>query len=274
MSEIFSYSFSIGSVTISTFTIIQLLAIVIGVRLFIYFSRRALSKYFKRRGLDEGRVFAISKFVKYFTYAIGFVMITHTLNLSMNGLMLSSAGLFVGIGFGLQQTFSDFLSGIILLVEGDVQVGDQIIINEEIGTIRSIGARTCKIETPDQKEHIIPNSQIVGNHVVNLSMDTPQSRFFVDIGVSYNSDPDQVTKILLSCATKHNLILGLPIPTVQFSNFGDSSLDFKLQFYTSRYMEVERTKSDLRYRIFKELKDNNIQIPFPQRDLWIKNESA
>lgn len=265
--EIFTYR----DFTMTTFTVVQIISILVFMRVFIYLVGRTFRKYFKARGLDEGRAFVIARFFNYGVYIIAFMLIVHTLGISMSGLLLGSAGLLVGIGFGLQKAFSDFISGIILMVEGDIAVGDKVIVDGQIGMIRSIGVRSSKVMTRDEAEHIIPNSTLVGDNIVNLSMNSPRCRFSVDIGVSYGSDPEEVRSVLLPCADHVNNILPSPPPAVLFSGYGDSSLDFKFLFYTTDYLEIEKIKSDVRYEIFRALKKHSIEIPFPQRDVWIRS---
>ncbi len=268
--QIFSYK----EFSITTFTFVQIAAILLVMRLITFLARRALRRYFLTRGLDEGRAFVISRFFNYAIYIITFLLIINVVGISMSGLMLGSAGLLVGIGFGLQRAFSDFVSGLILMVEGDISVGDKVVVDNEVGIIRSIGVRSSKVTTRDEAEHIIPNSNIVENNIVNLSMNAPRCRFFVNVGVSYGSDPENIRRILLQSREGIPGILDEPPPSVQFTDFGDSSLDFKLFFYTQDYLNVPRIKSDLRFRIFQLFKENKVEIPFPQRDLWVKSFPA
>ena len=264
---------TIGSYSITLYAVLQVLLLLGVMRISLTLITRSLKRYFKRRQIDQGRAFAFSRMIKYTIYFITGIMILTILNINYDAILYGSAGLLVGIGFGLQQIFSDFLSGIILLIEGDIEVGDQVMIENEIGTIRSIGARSSKVETRDHNEHIIPNSTIIGNRIVNLSLDVEHTRFSIDVGVSYDSSPTIIKQLLLNCANENVEVLNTPPPTVQFREFGDSSINFKLLFCIKDFMEVERIKSDLRFSIFESFRKNKIEIPYPQRDVWIKKNN-
>ena len=261
---------TIGKFSITLYAIIQVILVLVFMRLTVSLLNRSLKRYFRKRKIDQGRAFAFSRMIKYTIYFIAGIIILSVLNINYDAIVYGSAGLLVGIGFGLQQIFSDFLSGIILLLEGEIEVGDQVKIENEIGTIRSIGTRSSKVETPDHNEHIIPNSMIIGNRIVNLSLDVQHTRFSVDVGVSYNSNPSVIKELLLNCANEHPDVLGTPPPSVQFREFADSSINFKLLFCTKQLMQIEKVKSDLRFSIFDSFRKNKIEIPYPQRDIWIK----
>ena len=184
------------------------------------------------------------------------------------------AALLAGIALGMQNTFADLVGGIILLVEGAVEVGDVVIVDEMVGTIKTIGLRTTKIETLDSITKIVPNSKLVSENVTNWSSGGQIARFQVDVGVSYSSDVELVTKLLLQAAIEHRDVMQNPKPRVMFNNFGDSSLDFTLHFYSNEMLRIESIRSEIRYRIMALFRENKVEIPFPQRDLWLKNPDS
>ena len=179
----------------------------------------------------------------------------------------------VGIGLGLQQTFNDLISGIILLFERSVEVGNVVELNGGmIGTVRRIGLRTSLIETRENISVIVPNSKLITDIVTNWSHNDDKARFLIQIGVAYGTDTQLVKKLLLKIARDNVYVLSNPGPTVRFTNFGDSSLDFNLIFWSRNFLVIEDIKSDLRFEINQVFLDNKINIPFPQRDVWIRKE--
>jgi small-conductance mechanosensitive channel len=181
--------------------------------------------------------------------------------------------LLVGLGLGLQQIFQDFISGITLIIEGTLKVGDIVeMIDEEVGRVKEISMRTSKIETRDNIILIVPNSKLINDVVINWSHIEKKTRFNVDVGVAYGSDVNLVKEILLACAGNHNQIFSSPEPRVRFTDFGNSSLDFQLLFYTNETFRVEDIKSDLRFQIDEAFRKNKVRIPFPQRDVHLISE--
>jgi len=187
-------------------------------------------------------------------------------------LLASITALLVGVGFGIQQLFSDLASGIVLLIERNLQINDVIqLADGTVGKVIHIGLRTSKIKTRDDIILVVPNSKFVNDIIINWSQMDYNTRFSVEVGVAYGSDTKLVTEILLRCAMKNEKISSNPTPFVRFNNFGDSSLDFQLFFWVKEPFLVEHTKSMLRYAIDDEFRKNGVQIPFPQRDLHIKS---
>lgn len=221
--------------------------------------------------MEVGQLHAIYQIIKYFLWVIAIVIILDTLEIKVTILLASSAALLVGLGLGLQQIFQDFVSGIALLFEGTIKVSDIVEIEGGVvGRVREIGIRTSKIETRDNIILIVPNSKFIADNVINWSHLEKKTRFSVKVGVSYGSNVEQVTEVLLNCAREHKEIAKNPSPFVRFADFGESSLNFELFFWSTETFGVENTKSDLRYQIFSEFARNKIQIPFPQRDIHIK----
>ncbi len=234
--------------------------------------KRIFRKVSQKGVVDSGTSNSLYQIIKYFIWIIVFVLILDTIGVKVSIFIASAAALLVGVGLGLQQLFNDVASGIILLIERTLKVNDVVEMeNEMIGRVVSIGLRTSKIKTRDNIIVIVPNSQLVNDRVINWSHAETNTRFHVDVGVAYGSNIKLVTEVLESCAIAHPQILTAPKPFVRFINFGDSSLDFQLFFWTEEVFLVENTKSDLRYKIDDAFRANKIQIPFPQRDVYIKS---
>lgn len=240
---------------------------------FLYVLKRyVLQLFFKRRNVAVGQQFAINQLIKYIAYPIIILFTLQSLGLQLSVLLAGAAALMVGIGLGLQQTFKDLFSGIILLVEGTVKVDDMVVIGDTIVMVKEIGLRTSKVETRDEIVKIVPNSKLVEDTVINWSHNNRPTRFHVDVGVAYGSDLTLVKELLLQAAREHAKILKSPDTLVQFREFGASSLDFKLFFYSLEFLRIEVVKSDLRFRIDDLFRLHNITIPFPQQEVWFRNE--
>lgn len=236
---------------------------------YLLFRKFFLNPYFKRKKLQAGRVYAANQLIKYVVYLITMLVALDALGFKIGGLWAAGAALLVGIGLGLQQTFNDFASGIILLLEGTVEKGDWIEVGDTVGEVKKIGLRTSLITTRRNISIIVPNSKITVDNVINLSHDNDKVRHIVSVGVAYGSDIALVKKVMLECANRHSKVL--PNSVVRFVNFGDSALDFELLFWSHEYQQIEDVRSDLRFMIDSSFRKFNISIPFPQQDLYIKS---
>lgn len=260
-----SYQLTLGSLILSVM-------IFIGARLIIFTINKILKTYLQNKNVDYGRSYAIRTIIKYIIYTIAILLILKTFGAQLSVLLLGSAGLLVGIGLGLQHTFSDFLSGIILLVEGNIEIGDVMDIDGIIGQVTRIGLRTCSIKTREDFTIIIPNSKLVQQSTINWTHNDAPSRFEILFGVSYKSDIDLVEKIALMVVKKDPDVVPEPVPSVQLINFGESSVDFRLLFYSDNFFWIEKVKSNIRKNLFKEFRKQGVEIPYPQRDIWIKEQ--
>ncbi|RMG76780.1 MAG: potassium transporter KefA [Bacteroidetes bacterium] len=271
--ELLEYNFiNIGGYTLNLVQLLTALVILLGARLGLYaFYRTILRRFFAQRDLEPGRQFAIKQLINYFVYTIALLFALQNIGIQLTVLLGGAAALLVGLGIGIQQNFNDLTSGIILLVEGSVEVGDIVQVGDVTGVVRDIGFRTSKVETWDNIFMIIPNSKLVVDNVINWSHENTPTRFHIRVGVSYGSDVELVTQLLYQAARAQKGVLKKPAPWVQFSDFGNSSLDFDLHFYTYQYLQIHKMRSEIRYRIVELFRANNIEIPFPQRDLWIRN---
>lgn len=236
---------------------------------------KIIKKVFKRRvsrdKMDKGSAYSIFMIIKYVIWIFVAGLILESLGFKLTLLIAGSAALLVGLGLGVQEIFNDIVSGILMLFERNLKVNDIVQIEDEtIGKVLQIGIRTSKIETRDNVIIIVPNSKFTNDFVINWSHIQSRTRFNIDIDVAYGTDPYKVKEILLDCAKEHKEVAPNPNPFVRFSAFAESSLHFQLFFWTDKSFEVENIKSDIRFSVNRAFKDNNVTIPFPQRDVHIK----
>ena len=225
---------------------------------------------YKRKDIDPGSQYAINQLLKYFIYFIAVFIALDHLGINMTLIWTGAAALLVGIGLGLQQTFSDFISGIVLLFERSTSVGDVLEFEGKVGMVRKIGLRSSIVETIQNITLVVPNSKLVNNNVTNWSHFNNKIRFEINVGVAYGSDTEKVKNILTEVANDNNDVLQYPESFVRFADFGDSALSFVLCFYSKKYMKIDVVKSDLRFEIDKRFREEGVTIPFPQRDVWMR----
>jgi len=229
--------------------------------------------YFKQNEANNFASLNVFKLIKYILWILTVIIAMNAIGLNLTFVMAGSAALLVGVGIGMQNIFNDVISGFFLLFEQNLKINDVVEVDGVVGTVKDIGMRTSRILTRDNIEMIVPNSKFISEKVVNWSYNDAKTRFFIKIGVAYGSDINLVKNILLEIAAKHTEILKEPLPRVFFRDFGDSSLNFELAFWTANSLENEVIKSDLRFELNQRFIENNIQIPFPQRDIHLINQT-
>ena len=264
--------FNFNNHTLSIFDLSSIIAIVIITKLVLWLINKALFNKKKLHKLDKGSALALFQIIKYLIWIIAITLMLETLGIKVTILLAGSAALLVGVGLGLQQTFNDMLSGIILLFEHSVKVGDILEIDGDRVIIQEIGLRTSKGMNVRQIVVIMPNSLITTNKVINWSHQTQKTLFNIDIGVAYGSDVDLVIQTLEESAVEHLEFLECEFKEVRLVNFGNSSMDFQLFFYSKNIFSIEKVKSDIRKIICKKFNEYKITIPFPQMDLHIKSK--
>ncbi len=237
--------------------------------------KRLINRKLKKTDSSVGSRYAIFQILNYLIWIIAIGIALESIGIHYNLLIASSAALLVGIGFGLQQIFNDYISGIIILFEGNLKVNDVVQMEDNtIGMVKEIHLRTSKIETRDDYTIIVPNHKLISDNIINWSHMNSRTRFNVNVGVAYGSDTALVEEVLLDCAHDHPDITSNPQPFVRFTDFGNSSLDFQLFFWTLKTFRVENIKSNLRFKIDQEFRKNGIRIPFPQRDIHVIKEEG
>jgi small-conductance mechanosensitive channel len=238
--------------------------------LLLLFIKKFIKRAAKLKSIDLSKGLTLYQIIKYAIWIIAISLILDTIGIKVTILVAGSAALLVGIGFGLQQIFSDMVSGLIILFDGSLRITDVVEVDGMVGRVLTIGLRTTVVTTRDNVNVIIPNSKFTRDNLINWSHLEKKTRFKIDIGVAYGSDVRLVERLLLECAMKQDSIEDSPQPFVRFNNFGDSSLDFQLYFWTQMSFEVENIKSDIRYAIDDAFRKNGVVIPFPQHDVHIK----
>ncbi|MEQ9289407.1 MAG: mechanosensitive ion channel [Cyclobacteriaceae bacterium] len=261
---------SLGEYFVTPLHLIQLALLVLVSWVMVLIGRRVVQKQVKSGRFDEGRGHALSQILNYTIIVLAIIAGLDMVGIQLTLLLAGSAALLVGVGLGLQQVFNDIVSGILLLFEGTVSVGDIIEIDSVIGKVEKISIRTSKIETRDGIVIIVPNSKLVSDNVINWSHNRSVTRFRIKVGVAYGSDVKLVMQLLHEAAIEHPEVVREPIPKARFIDFGDSSLNFELLFYSKRMFDIEFVRSDIRVTIDQKFRDHNVTIPFPQRDLHLK----
>lgn len=218
---------------------------------------------------DQLKFVSVFGYLKWFLYLIIFLIAMHTSGVNVTAVFAASAALLIGVGLALQTLFQDIISGIFILVDQSVHVGDIIELEGKVGRVLDIRLRTTRAVTVDNKVLVIPNHLYLTNILFNWTENGTETREFVDVGVAYGTDVELVKTILLNIAKTQPTVLKNPAPMVLFRDFGDSSLDFRVAFTLRDSFDVRFTQSNIRFEIDKAFKQNNITIPFPQRDVHV-----
>jgi len=267
--------FNMGGVP---FTLAFLAEVVVFV-VFLAFGAHATRRILRDRvlvysSMDPGLKYALEVATGYSIFVLGIAIGLQTIGLNLSSLTVVTGALGVGMGFGLQNTVNNFVSGLILLAERPIKVGDRVEVGSLSGDIVRIGMRSTWVRTNDNVVIIVPNSHFISNQVTNWTANDRRVRISVPLGVGYASDPREVRAILLQIAREHPDILTDPAPDVIFLGFGDSSLDFDLRVWTAEQLRTPHVlKSDLYFDIFQKFSERGIEIPFPQRDLHLRSAS-
>lgn len=236
------------------------------------FLRRRIAK---RAYLDPGLSYTLGRLAQYLIITLGILAaLKAAFSLDLTSIAVVFTALSVGIGFGLQYIAADIASGFILLFERPVRVGDRISIGKEEGDVQSINLRTTVMTTNDRVSVIVPNSQLVREHLINWSYGDPRARMSIPVGVAYGSDVDLVSETLIKATEGVDNVLRDPPPKVQFLKFGDWSLDFRLLVWTNRPRIHAQIRSDINYRIERLFREAGIEIPFPQTELRVRQGSV
>ncbi len=263
--------FHIGEYTFKIHSLLTLLIIIIATKLILWAIKKTLNRKYKFKKFDTGNAYALFQIIKYVIWVIAIGLILDSVGLKVTVLLAGSAALLVGVGLGLQQTFNDVISGIILLSERSIKVGDILEIDSDIIKIQNIGLRTSKGLNRDDISIIIPNSLITTNKVINWSHQAKKTRFRINVGVAYGSDVDLVIRVLEASVLEHPDVFDKNAIEARFLDFNNSSLDFQVLFFSENVFRIEKVKSDIRKIINRKFIENNITIPFPQMDLHLKS---
>ncbi|RPD99584.1 mechanosensitive ion channel protein MscS [Aureibaculum marinum] len=219
--------------------------------------------------LDKVKFISLFSFGRWFIYLIILLMTLHNIGVNVTAMLTASAALLIGVGLALQTLFQDIISGVFILIDQSVHVGDIIELDGKVGRVEEIKLRTTRAVTVDNKVLIIPNHLYLTNSLFNWTANGIETRESIEIGVAYGSDVRLVESLLIQAAKSHPAVLKEPEPKVLFLNFGESSLDFKVSFSINDSFNVRIPKSDIRFEIDRLFREHNISIPFPQRDVHV-----
>jgi len=268
--------FKIGNLPVTPVFVVKLVVYVVLLALASHLGRKILrEKILTRTKLDEGLQYAVTVGTGYAIFFVGATIGLQSLGLDLSSLAFLGGAVGLGIGVGLQAVVNNFVSGLILLAERPIKVGDRVEIENLTGDVVKIAARSTWVQTNDNVVIIVPNSEFTTQRVTNWTANDRSVRLTLPVGTSYSSDPEQVKRLLLQVAGQHPDVLVEPAPDVILTDFGDSSIDFELRVWTMNQVRTPQIlKSDLYFAIFKVLKQEAIELPFPQRDLHLRSISV
>jgi small-conductance mechanosensitive channel len=264
---------AIGAIRLSVFNLILALLIIIGTTLAIKLVKAVLNaKVYPSLEVDVGVAYAVNTIINYLLVVIGFFFVLNALGVNLSAVTVVLASLGVGIGFGLQTLTENLISGFIILFGRSVKKGDFITVNDTYGRVEAVGARSVVIKTPDNYDMLIPSKEIVGGQITNWTFHDSIIRARIDVGVTYNADPEVVEEVLLGVAEQSEFALDDPEPEVWLIGFGDSAVNFQLLIhYDCRQITPFRLKGRIYFAIWDALHEAGIEIPFPQRDLHVRS---
>lgn len=254
--------FTVGKADISVSSLIFLVIFILALNFIVKLIRKLI---YRSQKLDESKKFTVFSLIKYVLYVVGFILGMNMIGINVSVLMGASAALLVGIGLGLQNIFSDFVSGIVLLLDSSIKVGDIIEVDNLVCQVKEINLRTTTVLTRDDKYVILPNTFLTKNNLFNWTHSNLNSRFDIQVGVAYSSDVQTVMDILKSVTAANPKVAKTPEPFVRFNDYADSALIFNVYFWSSDPFRVENLKSELRVKYFAAFREHDIEIPFPQR---------
>lgn len=272
--DVLNYNlFALGDAKITPLSILYL---VLFAFLLIYLSSKLrdllISKLLQRTAIDKGAQAAIGTIARYVILVVGFLIIIQSVGIDLTTLNVLAGAVGVGVGFGLQNIANNFISGLIILFERPIKVGDRIEVDDVNGEVIAVGARSTSIKTNDNITIIVPNSKFISENVTNWSFGDDIIRFRIPVGVSYDSDVDQVAELLLEVAADNPDVAKDPEPSVFLREMADNSINFELLAWSrTKLHRPGRFRSELNFAVIRKLREHNIEIPFPQRDLHIRS---
>ncbi|MFC1830173.1 mechanosensitive ion channel domain-containing protein, partial [Thermodesulfobacteriota bacterium] len=269
--SILRYSFSIGQIKMSVMGLIYAVLVLFFTRIFTRLGKYLLKeKVFVESDMEKGLQTSITTISVYLMWGLGLILALSVLGVSATSMAVVFGALSIGIGFGLQNIFNNFISGIILLFERPIQVGDAVEVGGIWGEIKKINVRATVVQTFDNASLIIPNSEFISSQVTNWSFKEPSLRRLLEVGVAYGSDVELVKITLIEIAEQTRNVRKKPKPDVIFLDHGDSALIFRLRYWTT-IDHYYTTWSDIRFSIDRLFRERNIEIAFPQRDIHIRS---
>ncbi|MCK5816034.1 MAG: mechanosensitive ion channel [Flavobacteriaceae bacterium] len=266
--EILSFSFKFSdSININIMGLLILLFTIVVVNYLLKLIRKLVTQ--KLPTEDKLKFVSVFSYLRGLVFLIIFLVTLSSSGVNLTAILAASTALLIGVGLALQTLFQDIISGIFILIDQTVHVGDIIELDGKVGRVEKINLRTTNAVTINNKVLIIPNHLYLTNSLYNWTQNGVTTREYVEVGVAYGSDTQLVKNILIDVAKAHSEVHIAPEPLVRFTDFGDSALMFKLVFTLSNSFEAAEPKSDIRFEIDKRFREEGIQIPFPQRDIHI-----
>jgi len=266
--------FRVGATTV---TLSTLLFLVIGIAVFIYltklFQRWVIDKLLKRTGMDVGNRESTGKIIRYFLLVVGFIVILQMSGIDLTILNVLAGTLGIGIGFGLQNIINSFVSGLIILFERPIKVGDRIEVGNVHGRVVHLGSRSATILTNDNISIIIPNQKFITENVINWSHTDDKRRFIIPVTVALSSDPYLIEQLLLEAANDESEVLKDPPPGVRLFWFGENGMHFELRAWSNSLIHHRGLlMSKLNFAIYDKFKAHDIELVTPQREVFVHNE--
>jgi small-conductance mechanosensitive channel len=268
--------FRLGVTQVTPWLIIKAVVILLA---FVYASRLLQSyldyKIYPAIGVDPGLGYALNTFFRYLSLGVGFFISISLVGIDLRFLLVFAGAAGIGIGLGLQSMAANIFSGFTLIFGGKIRRGDWIEVGETLGEVTDIYLRATKVRTRDNIEYLVPNADLISKTIVNYSLASPLIRIAIPVGASYNANPRDVERIILTVAEKEAMVSKNEEPVVRFVEYGDSSINFELLVYIDvREVPRRKVKSSLYFAIFDEFRKEGIEIPFPQRDIHIRSKNV
>jgi small-conductance mechanosensitive channel len=250
---------------------VELVVFILIIYAILYVKRQFI---YRSHRLDVSKKYSVNKLMNYLLIVLATIIGLYILHVDLTVLLAGSAALLVGIGFGLQHLFNDFISGIILLLDATLKVGDIIEVNGMIYKVQEINFRTTTVIGRDDNYIIVPNSELTSNKVINWTHGALTSRFRVGISVDYETDLDIAIPLLIQSAISNDKILNDPSPFIRLEDYGASGLQMSVYFYSNEVFRIESIKSEVRIELFRLFKQNGIKVPYPRNVVELKNSDA
>lgn len=265
--------FVLGALPVTPVFLVKAIAFLVGLVIASRLGRRFLkNNILARTSIDPGLQYALQVGTGYFIFIFGLIVGLQSVGLNLSSLAFLTGIIGVGVGFGTQNIMNNFVSGLILLVERPIKVGDRIEVGDLNGDIVRIAARSTWVRTNDNVIIIVPNAEFISSRVTNWTANDQSIRIRVPLGVSYASNPEKVRELLIAVANSRPDVIKFPAPDVVFTEFGDSSLNFELRVWTTEHLRTPQVlKSELYYDIFRVFAEHKIELPFPQRDIHVRS---
>lgn len=271
MNELLNRTFHVGHHSISVLELVEMAAVILIARVVLALVRRGLRRAKNMEAMDEGKRFIIRRLVTTTVWTVATLFVLSIVGVNLTALWAGSAALLVGVGIGLQGFFNDVVSGFVLLFEGGVAVGNVLEVDDKLVRVERIDLRSTRVVTVAGELIVLPNAKMAGEAVVNLSQGDRAMRIRVNVGVAYGSDVELVTRLLAEAMTEQPEVLKTPEPAVFFQDFADSSLNFSVMGWLDDPWDRMAIQSRVRTAIDAKFRANGVTIPFPQRDLHIKD---